>query len=205
MAIGNEDEVDLEVAYSRMLASRILPQERIYNLEDFLIFHQMNMTCKELPARDVEGCIQSIKKNAPLLNPAIPADREQLAHVVSAYFADPSRQYKLDNIKHETELSELRGQLEEVRSDLAEEKKGSRKREAWLRVSVVAIVLIVAESITIILALLFGAGENPVQKIAGAWPIITGVAVLCMVLGAFYVGKKRIKELGWPLTKLFKI
>jgi hypothetical protein len=205
MAIGNEDEVDLEVAYSRMLASRILPQERIYNLEDFLIFHQLNMTCKELPARDVEGCIQSIKKNAPLLNPAIPADREELAHVVSAYFADPSRQYKLDNIKHETELSELRGQLEEVRSDLAEEKKGSRKRGAWLRVSVVAIVLIVAESITIILALLFGAGENPVQKIAGAWPIITGVAVLCMVSGAFYVGKKRIKELGWPLTKIFRI
>ena len=204
MAIGDEDEVDLELAYSRMLASRILPQERIYNLGDFLIFHELNMTCKELPARDVEGCIQSIKKNAPLLNPAIPADREQLAHVVSAYFADPSRQFKLDNIRHESELSELRGQLEVVRSDLAQEKKGSRKRDAWLRVGVVFMVLVVAESITVILALVFGAGENPVQRIVGAWPIVTGVAVVCMLFGGFYVGKKRVKELGWPLTKIFK-
>jgi hypothetical protein len=205
IAIGDEDEVDLELAYSKMLASRILPQEQIYNLEDFLIFDELNMTCKELPARDVEGCIQDIKKNAPLLNPEIPVDRERLAHAVAAYFADPSRKYKLDNIKHETELSELRGQLEEVKSDLAEEKKKSFKGEAWLRVSVVVIVISVAEAITIILASIWGVGENPLQRIAGAWPFITGVAAACILFGALYVGKKRIKELGWPVTRIFKI
>jgi len=205
IAIGDDDEVDLELAYSKMLASRILPQERIYNLEDFLIFHELHMTCKELPARDVEGCVQNIKKIAPLLNPTIPGDRERLAYLVSAYFADPSRQYKLDNIKHETEVSELRVELEGVRSSLAEEKKRSLRGEAWLRVSVVAIVLIVAELITVILASFWGAGENPLQKIAGSWPIVTGVAAACIVVGGFYVGKKRIKELGWPLTRIFRI
>ena len=204
IAIGDDDEVDFELAYSKMLASRILPQERIYNLEDFLIFDELNMTCKELPPGDVEGFIQDIKKNAPLLNPEIPADRERLAHVVSAYFADPSRQYKLDNIKHETELSELRGELEGVRSDLAKEKKESLKREAWLRASVVGIVLIVAELIAIILALFLGVGENPFQKIVSSWPIITAVAVACIGFGGLFIGKKRIKELGWPFNKIFK-
>jgi len=198
IAVGAADDVDLELAYSKMLMSRILPQERIYDLEDFLIFNELNMTCKELPATDVEGCIQTIKKNAPLLNPTIPADRERLAHEVSAYFADPSRKFKQDITDYEARLSKLSG-------DLDKEREASSKREAWLRVSVVGIVFIVAEAITIIMALFLGEGENPFQKIAGAWPIIAAVAAACILFGAFYVGKKRIKKLGWPLTKIFKI
>lgn len=204
IAVGAADDVDLELAYSKMLASRILPKEQIYTLEDFLIFDELNMTCKELPSEDVEGCIQNIKKKAPLLNPERPADRERLAHAVSAYFADPSRKYKLDNVKHETELSELRGELEKVRSDLDEEKEKSSKREAWLRVSVVGIVLVVAEAITIILTLFLGVGENAFQKIVWARPIIAAVAVVCIGVGGLLIGKRRIRELGWPFTKIFK-
>jgi len=204
IAVGETDEVDLELAYSQMLVSRILPQERIYNLEDFLIFDELNMTCKELPAEDVEGCIQSIKKNAPLLNPTIPADRERLAHEVSVYFIDPSRKYKQNIIEYEARLSELLGDLTGVRSDLDKEKKVSLKGEAWVKVSVVGIVFIVLESITIILASFFGTGENPFQKIVASWPIIVAVATACIIFGGFFVGKKRIKELGWPLTKIFK-
>ena len=204
IAVGEKDEVDLELAYSNMLVSRILPQERIYTLEDFLIFDELNMTCKELPAEDVEGCIQSIKISAPLLNPTIPADRERLAHEVAAYFADPSRKFKQAISAYEAKLSELSGVLEGVRSDLGKEKKESSKRAAWLRVSVVGIVFIAAESVTIILASFLGVGENPFQKIVWSWPIIAAVAAACILFGAFYVGKKRTKELGWPLTRIFK-
>jgi hypothetical protein len=52
-----------------MIKYRLLPQERIFNLEDFLIFHEMHMSCKELPAEDVEECIRYIKVNAPMLAP----------------------------------------------------------------------------------------------------------------------------------------
>lgn len=204
IAVGETDKVNLELAYSQMLVSRILPQERIYNLEDFLIFDALNMTCKELPAEDVEGCIESIKKSAPLLNPTIPADRERLAHEVSVYFVDPSRKYKQNIIEYEARLSELLGDLAGVRSDLDKERKVSLKGEAWLKVSVVGIVFIVLELITIILASFFGTGENPFQKIVASWPIIVAVATACIIFGGFFVGKKRIKELGWPLNRIFK-
>ncbi|MFC2014141.1 hypothetical protein ACFLU8_04650, partial [Chloroflexota bacterium] len=204
IAVGETDEVDLELAYSQMLVSRILPQERIFNLEDFLIFDELNMTCKELPSEDVEGCIQTIKKNAPLLNPTKPSDRERLAHEVSSYFADPSRKYKQDIVDYEVQLSTVLGDLVGARNDLDKEKKVSSKREAWLRVSVVGIVFTVFASITIILASSLGAGENAFQRIASSWPIIVAIATACIIFGGFFVGKKRIKELGWPLTKIFK-
>jgi len=204
IAIGDEDEVDLELAYSNMLVSRILPQERIFTLEDFLIFDELNMTCKELPAEDVEGCIQSIKIRAPLLNLTIPADRELLAHEVSVYFADPSRKFKQDISVLEAKVSELSGNLDGVRSDLDTEKKKSAKSAALVRVIVVGIMFVVAESITIIVASLLGAGENAFQRIAGSWHIIVAVAGGCILFGSFFVGKKRIKELGWPFTKIFR-
>jgi hypothetical protein len=204
IAVGEGDEVDLELAYSKMLVSRILPQERIFALEDFLIFHELNMACKELPAKDVEGCIQSIKIRAPLLNPTIPADRERLAHEISAYFADPKRKFKQEIIGYEAKVSELSGDLEGVRSDLAKEKEKSLKGAAWLRASVVGIVLILGESVTIILALFLGVGENPFQKIVSSWPIITAVAVACIGFGGLFIGKERIKELGWPFNRIFK-
>lgn len=204
IAVGEADEVDLALAYSRMLVSRILPQERIFNLEDFLVFNELNMTCKELPPEDVEGCIQNIKKNAPLLNPTVPADRERLAHEVSAYFAHSSRKYKQNIVDYEAKLSKVSGDLAGVRNDLDKEKKVSSKREAWLRVSVVGIVFTLLESIAIVLASILGTGENAFQRIASSWPIIAGIVTACIIFGGFFVGKKRIKELGWPVTKIFK-
>ena len=204
IAIGDEDEVNLELAYSNMLVSRILPQERIFTLQDFLIFNELNMTCRELPAEDVEGCIQSIKIRAPFLNPTIAADREQLAHEVSVYFADPSRKFQQATGVLEAKVTELSCDLEGVRSDLDKEKGKSSKGEAWLRASVVGIVLVVAEAITIILALFLGVGENPFQKIVWARPIIAGVAVACIGFGGLIIGKKGMKELGWPFNKIFK-
>jgi hypothetical protein len=204
IAVGETDEVDLELAYSQMLVSRVLPQERIFNLEDFLIFDELNMTCKELPSEDVEGCIQTIKKIAPLLNPTIPSDRERLAHEVSSYFADPSRKYTQNIVDYEAKLSKVLGDLAGVRNDLDKEKKVSSKREAWLRVSVVGIVFTVLESITIIIASILGTGVNAFQRIASSWPIIVVIATACIIFGGFFVGKKRIKELGWPVTKIFK-
>jgi len=65
-------------------------------------------------------------------------------------------------------------------------------------------VFTVLESITIILASIFGAGENTFQKIAASWPILAGIATACMIFGGFFIGKKRFRELGWRVTKVFR-
>jgi hypothetical protein len=194
---GEGEEMGVAMAYSQMIASRILPQERIFNLEDFLVFHELNMTCKELPAEDVEGCIRHIKINAPLLNPMDPVDREKLAHAVASYFADPSRKYQQNLSKYEAEISQ-------IKHDLAEEKSTSLKKDAWLRVSNIAILFLLLEIVVAIIAANYGVGDNVFQRIVSSWPILVAVALVCTVAGWFYIGKKKLRVLGWPITKIFK-
>jgi hypothetical protein len=71
---------EFPAAFAEMIRRRLLPQERFFEPEDFLIFHVLNMACKDLPADDVEQCVRYIKTNAAHLDPSVPADREKLAY-----------------------------------------------------------------------------------------------------------------------------
>ena len=102
------EEDGFTAIFAEMIKYRLLPQERVFDLEDFLIFYEMHMSCKELPAEDVEECIRYIKVNAPTLNPSDPADREKLAYEVSKFFADPGRKYKQEIARLETEQIEIK-------------------------------------------------------------------------------------------------
>ena len=111
--VVREDAIaDFPAMFAEMLKFRLLPQDRIFDLEDFLIFHEMHMSCKELPAEDVENCIRYIKVNAPMLDPSDPADREKLAYEVSKFFADPGRKYKQEIAKLEAEKEEVKQEYE---------------------------------------------------------------------------------------------
>lgn len=195
--VGDGEEKDIALAYSAMISSRILPQERIFNMEDFLIFHELGMSCKELPAEDVEGCIRYIKTNAPLLNPTDPADREKLAHALATYFVDPSRKYKQNLQRYEATVLEMTG-------DLKKEKKQSLRKGAWLRVSHIVILFLSLEIIAVLIASNYGAGANIFQRIINSWPFLAAVVPICGVIGCFYIGRERSKALGWPITKIFK-
>ena len=155
------------------------------------------MTCNELPAEDVEGCVRHIKINAPLLNPMDPVDREKLAHVVASYFADPTRKYQQNLSKYEAEISQ-------IKRDLSEEKSTSLKKDAWLRVSNIASLFLVLEIVTAMIAANYGVGDNVFQRIVSSWPILVALAPICSAVGWFYIGKKRLRALGWPIRKIFK-
>ena len=191
------EEKDIALAYSQMITSHILPQERVFNLEDFLIFHELNMTCKALPAEDVEGCIRHIKINAPLLNPTDPTDREKLAYAVASYFADPSRKYQQNLQRYEAEISEVKGNLKK-------EKEKSLKKDAWLKISHVALLFLILEMTAVLVASNYGVGANIFHRIIYSWPFLVSVVPVCLAIGWFYIGKNRLRSLGWPITKIFK-
>ncbi len=109
--------------FAGMLKYRLLPQDRIFDLQDFLIFHEMHMSCKELPAQDVESCIRYIKVNAPMLDPSNPADREKLAYEVSKFFADPGRKYKQEVARLEAEKEADKQEYERKLSEASEDIK----------------------------------------------------------------------------------
>jgi predicted nucleic acid-binding protein len=153
VAVQDATEEDFAAIFSEAIKYQVLPQEKIFELRDFLIFAEMQMACKELPPADVENCIQYIKKTAPDLDPFSPADREKLGYEISKFFADPSRQYKKELQRLEAESHERKkeyegkyrsalGQLEKVKAESGElleqrdikiaelEKKISEREEA---------------------------------------------------------------------------
>ena len=112
--VVREDAVaDFPAMFAEMIKYRLLPQDRIFDLEDFLIFHEMDMSCKELPVEDVENCIRYIKAKAPMLDPSAPADREKLAYEVSKFFAAPGRKYKQEIARLEAEKEGVKQEYEQ--------------------------------------------------------------------------------------------
>ncbi|MBA7610786.1 hypothetical protein ES703_17999 [subsurface metagenome] len=230
MFVQEDAVADFPAMFAEMLKYRLLPQDRIFDLQDFLIFHEMHMSCKELPAEDVESCIRYIKVNAPMLDPSDPADREKLAYEVSKFFADPGRKYKQEIARLETEniaikqeyerrLGEASKRIEEMQlqheKDLGElsrkfseyeEKAGkeSLRSSAQLRLGITTIVFLALEGLGILLASQYGEGPNLFQKVLNSWHFLVGGFGVTIVLGWFIIGKKRLEALGWPFTKIFK-
>jgi len=220
IAISESEEGDIATVYSYLIESRVLPQENILRLEDFLMFRAINMSCKELPSEDVEQCIRYIKARAPMLDLSNANDRETLAYEMSKYFADPGRKYKQElsrleamldskNKEHEQKLHGFEQSIEKMKSSY-EGRLDVKNNEALvatakLRLTVTVALFLVLECVVSAVASIYGSGENRFQKIGSAWPFI-GIAVptVSLLFGSFYIGKERLKRLGWPFTKIFR-
>ena len=98
-------ESDLTEIFAEALQSQLLPKEVILNIRDFLVFAEMGMECRELPAEDVEECVRHIKRTLPGIDMSDPADRERLFGDVQRFFADPARKYKTAIQALETRLA----------------------------------------------------------------------------------------------------
>lgn len=190
------DEPDLAVTYSEVIKSRVLPQERIFNPEDFRIFHELDMECRLLPSEDVEGCVRHLRAILPYLNPTDPVDRETFARAIKIYFSDPSRKFKKDTEELERQISIL----ETKYSD--KEIEGLRK-EAKLRLIITGLLFLLIETVVIVIASYFGVGANIWQRIVNSWPMIAIPIPICLFIGGFLLGKRRLRALRWPFTKLF--
>lgn len=94
VAASEDLEEDLHDIFSQALKYQLLPHDTFLDLKDFLVFANMEWSCKELPAEDVEGCVQYIKTEASHLDPSKPGDREKISRELARYFVDPARKYK---------------------------------------------------------------------------------------------------------------
>lgn len=225
--VQEEDEKDFVAIFAEIIKHRLLPQERIFDLEDFIVFHDLNLSCRNLPSKDVEGCIRYIKENAPMLNPLEPVDREKIAYEVAKYFSSPGRIYKQDQERLEADNLRIKNELESIRKqhkiELEESDKragklekefsmfkkkikdDSLKRSAKSRIGVLLFALVVLEAIVIFFVRQYGEGANSFQKIINSWPILAAIVVGISILGYFWLGKERFKVLSWPIKKALKL
>lgn len=217
VAYGDTDEI--AAIFSEAIKYQLLPQESFFDLKDFLMFAEMEWSCKELPADDVEECIRYIRVNAPNLDPSNPVDREKLAREISKFFADPSRKYKseLQSLEaeiaasdeaHQKEILERDKQIEELKQHQAEQEKkrqeNSLRRSTWIRAILAFLLLIVLEVFALYVSGRFGSGDNIFQRIGDLWvyPVLAfgvGIAAFWIILG-----KKRMQLLGWSLNKILR-
>jgi hypothetical protein len=138
VALSGIGEEDLAEVFSEAVRHHLLPQESFFELSDFLVFAEMEWATKELPAEDVEDCVNMIKRVAPSLNPYDACDREKLGHVIAKYFADPGRKFKQDLQKREAELAVLQQSLERLEKEHQESlervsKEHDNERDEWER------------------------------------------------------------------------
>lgn len=155
MACREGFDEDLSDIFSAALRQQILPHENYLTLQDFLVFAELDCSCRDLPAEDVEECIRCLGSHTHV-DLSDPSNREALAHEIATFFADPGRKYKgaLEQLEtqllkkddeiralvttHETAVGDLRleseTQSEELRAEIgrlrAEQIKASEALEA---------------------------------------------------------------------------
>jgi len=191
-------EVDFSETYGKMIRSRFLPQEKIFDLQDFLIFHQVGIECKELPSEDVEKSIRYIKNELPTLDPSKSVDREKLVYELRKFFVSPDRKYK-------QQLESLEKENETLKEQIANIKGYQQKISARSRMAFTIILFLIIEGTIVYYASKYGQGENLFQKLLNSWYFLAIGPVIIIPLGWFIVGKERLKALGFPFTIIFKI
>ena len=219
-ASGEQTDDELPEVFSRALASRILPDENLFDIRDFLVFAAIDYNTKALPARDVESCIFHLRKVAPELNPLVPKDRERIHGEIARFFADPGREFhktvkfmedkieEAETTAAESEKSlheELEGskkRADKLQIDLDEERKRSNKetedralqdlqRSTRARLGLLLILWGVQLLMVVVGALLWGSGDNFYQLILHSWPALAATPVSTYFLSFVVLGKKR--------------
>jgi hypothetical protein len=222
VAFPDDSENGVAAAFSEAVKYQLLPQETFFGLQDFLVFAEMEWSCKELPAEDVEACIRYVKLKAPELDPATPTDREKIAHEISKFFADPGRKYKqeLERLEAEkqslaesytSQLGRAEGIIQQQRAELDIIKKEQARKEqeqeerqilrsARVRALSVVLLWLIAEAGIVYLALLYSEGDNAFQQVVNFWPFLALVFTLFTVIFVWFLGKERLRLLGEPVS-----
>lgn len=176
--------------FAACIKERLLPQEKLFQLEDFAIFADIDRSVKDLPKRDAKECLQYLKSEVTGLDPSVPEDREKINAEMTRFLERPEREYKKQLKRAEDEKDKLKNDLKEVDS--------KRLRGSGLaRLALVVFMLVIVEGGLVFLASRYGQGENIYQKIV-SWPLwysLTGTGVL--TLGSkFIIGRERLKAIG---------
>ncbi len=206
--VGKNAYSDFTTIFAEMIKNRLFPPENIFNIGYFRVFSAIGMECKNLPPEDVRGCIEAIVTKVPELDPGDPVDREKLAGKIKIFFADPSRKYKQELDRRDSEIKRLDTKLTKLQSQFSEYKEETReeslKKSAKFRLGITIFIFFVLEAIVILLATSYAEGANLFQKLLASWPFLSAVPLITTLIGCFCIGKKRLRCLGWPFTIIFK-
>jgi len=206
--LSKNEEREFYTIFAEIIKNRLLPQEQLFDLKDFTIFKNLEIDCKTLPVQDVERCLESIKANAPNLNPNNPSDLIKLSYEVERFFLDIGRKYKSNEEQLKNRLYKSEQEKDMILQEFENLKNLNKKKElmrsALNKLFITIIIQVLVTSITIFLINIFGYGENLFQKISNHWQFVALTFAFFFIGGYFIIGKERLKVLGWKFEKVFK-
>jgi len=107
-------------SFSEMIGSQVLPAEQLFDLKDFMIFHEMGVSSKDLATEEIDICLLKVKKEILKgVNPLRMDDetRKNLQYWMQKFYADHAKEK--DNILYEKEktIEQLNREIERVKTD----------------------------------------------------------------------------------------
>lgn len=99
--------------YVELIGRNLFPIEEVLQLEDFLLFTDMELTIHSLPGEDVKKIIRQVKKNLDGKS-ILTADKKRVAYEVQKALMDPTLKYRV-SLEQEIALRDL--QLEQAEED----------------------------------------------------------------------------------------
>jgi hypothetical protein len=224
LALLDEANEDMAVIFAEAMRYQLLPQENLFDLRDFLVFAEMEWSCKDVPAEDVEGCIRYLKAQAPNLDPTKSEDREKLSLEISKFFADPGRKYKraieeaeafalAASEQSEKKVSELKEKVDLQRETIADLGKTLSDAQAALvderlhESAILRLILLFLGLVVIEIAIGYAAsryaeGSTLRQKLWSSKEWLGLGFGVTIIASWFALGRERIRVLAWPIRKL---
>lgn len=113
------------------------------------------------------------------------------------------------NNQYQSKLKEKDRELLEFKQILKKEEEekyfNKLKDSAKKRLLIVIVLVLIVEVIILFLIMKCGIGYNIFQKITNNWVWLSSGIPILLILGWFIIGKERLRALGWPFNKIFKI
>lgn len=220
-----DGSVDLTEVFAEMIKTRVLPQRQLLDLKDFEILKSLSVNCKNLSKEAVRKATQFIQNNYSNMDLSNAEDREELSYELNKHLAG----IKLDKESKMKDLGKRIGELqkdlegekdkreqaEDTLANMQDELKGLKKDneriklrgEAKVRLVITGIIALLVEGVTLFTLAMFGAQDkNLLMRIIAGWYLwgLAGPAI-SIGLGWLIIGKERLRALGWPFSKLFKL
>lgn len=173
------DSDQLQSIFAESLKYQLLPRERFFDLGDFNVFRDLDISCGEMPAEDVESCLTYLKNKGLEFDPSTAEGREKIHWTIKKYFADPKR----------AQNQKIR-ELEEKNKGL--DSKLATSQQSLLRLQGIVVTFVYLVVLIVVCYLIVTKVKNLVEQIA----IFTAFSSISTVVWAAVMGKNRMKALS---------
>jgi hypothetical protein len=104
------EEAQFAAIFSDAIKYMILPQEKVFGLDDFAILAEMERDSKLMPLEDIEGALRVIQSEGATLDLTTAGDREKMSYKLSRFVKGTGRKFKEELAQRAAETAEAKEQ-----------------------------------------------------------------------------------------------